>query len=95
MTNKPNPLVSLLTLAALCTSTMAQADPCGMVPPAWIPDDIAGPAIERVGLQTTYAFHKDGMETLVLHPGFRGQVSEFGMLIPFPAAPAIRKVSTP
>jgi hypothetical protein len=45
-----------------------------------------------VGAQRTYVMHKDGMETMLLRPGFEGDVDEFGMLIPFPAPPAIRKI---
>jgi hypothetical protein len=65
------------------------ADPCGMVPPI-----LAGTAgsIERMGLQKTYVFYKDGTETFVIRPGYRGSVDNFGMLIPFPTPPAIRKV---
>jgi len=83
----------LTTALGLTAMQSAWADPCGMVPPARIPVEFADTALQRTGLQTTYAFYKDGMETMVLHPGFRGKVEEFGMLIPFPSAPAIRKVS--
>lgn len=66
-----------------------QADPCGMVPPIY-----TGPSsITRTGLQKTYVFHKDGVETFVIRPGFKGKVDNFGMLIPFPTPPEIRKVS--
>ncbi len=67
----------------------AWADPCGMVPPVSIPDPTA---IIRIGDQMTYVFYKDGVETFVIRPGFRGKVEEFGMLIPFPTPPAIRKM---
>jgi hypothetical protein len=70
-------------------STCARADPCGMVPPVYLGD---GPPITRVGVQQTYVFYKDGVETFVIRPGFKGKVDEFGMLIPFPSVPAIRKV---
>jgi hypothetical protein len=67
----------------------ARADPCGMVPPVYI----EGPTpITRIGLQSTYVFYKDGIETFIIRPGFQGRVEEFGMLIPFPTPPAIRKV---
>ena len=33
------------------------------------------------------------METFVIRPGFSGKVDEFGMLIPFPTPPALRKVA--
>jgi hypothetical protein len=36
--------------------------------------------------------HSRGMETMVLRPGFTGSVEHFGMLIPFPSPPAIRKI---
>ena len=65
-------------------------DPCGMVPPIY---NGKGPAITRVGLQKTYVFYKNGVETIVIRPGFSGKVDQFGMLIPFPKPPAIRKVS--
>ena len=74
----------------LLLQPVAKADPCGMVPPILVAD---GNPIERVGLQKTYLFFKDGVETLVLRPGFTGSVEEFGMLIPFPSPPAIRKVA--
>mgnify|MGYP002624802666 CR=1 FL=1 len=81
----------LATLGALMVWTpVVRADPCGMVPPIRLGD---GPRIERVGVQRTYVFFKDGIETFVIRPGFTGTVDEFGMLIPFPSPPAIRKVA--
>ncbi|MEM9940877.1 MAG: DUF2330 domain-containing protein [Planctomycetota bacterium] len=65
------------------------ADPCGMVPPIWTGNQSP---ITRIGLQKTYVFHRDGVETFVIRPGFRGNVDNFGMLIPFPTPPEIRKV---
>ncbi len=70
-------------------SPLVWADPCGMVPPMWLGD---GPPITRIGAQQTYVFYKEGIETFVIKPGFSGKVDEFGMLIPFPTPPAIRKV---
>ena len=66
-----------------------QADPCGMVPPIYTGP---GVAIVRTGLQQTYVFYKDGIETFVIKPGFEGRVEDFGMLIPFPTPPELRKV---
>ncbi len=74
-------------LAALIGS--AAADPCGMVPPIYTGPDIP---LVRVGEQKTYVFFQDGIETFVIRPGFDGKVDEFGMLIPFPTPPAVRKV---
>lgn len=68
----------------------AHADPCGMVPPLIVPQGEI--AIKRVGAQKTFVSHVRGVETMVLRPGFKGKVDEFGMLIPFPNPPAIRKV---
>ena len=80
----------LLGLAAvLALAPHAEADPCGMVPPLW---EGEGPAITRVGVQQTYVFYKEGVESIVIRPGFSGKVDQFGMLIPFPTVPAIRKV---
>ena len=67
----------------------AGADPCGMVPPVYTGQ---GAAITRVGPQKTYVFYKNGVESFVIRPGFSGKVEHFGMLIPFPTPPAIRKV---
>ena len=78
-------VLAVTTLA----STLAWADPCGMVPPVYLGP---GQPITRVGKQQTYVFHKNGVETFVIRPGFKGKVDEFGMLIPFPNPPAIRKV---
>ncbi len=83
-------LITALTFLAVLNPTVAFADPCGMVPPIWIG---SGPSIERIGLQKTYVFYKDGIESFVIRPGFQGDVDEFGMLIPFPTPPAIRKVA--
>ena len=67
------------------------ADPCGMVPPIQITG--GGPAqLERTGAQRTWVLFKDGVETIALRPGFTGNVEDFGMLIPFPTPPAIRKI---
>ena len=78
-----------LATTLLCGGSVL-ADPCGMVPPAWT--DAGDTPIRRVGPQKTYVFHSDGIETMVLRPGFSGKVDQFGMLIPFPSPPAIRKV---
>ena len=74
----------------------AVADPCGLVPPIqflparqWAKGERP---IERVGIQKTYVFYKNGLQTIVLRPAFTGKIDEFGMLIPFPSPPAIRKV---
>jgi len=65
------------------------ADPCGMVPPIWTGK---GSPIARTGLQQTYVFFDKGVESFVIRPGFTGNVDNFGMLIPFPTPPALRKV---
>ena len=69
-------------------SSLSFADPCGMVPPI----DSGSQNIARVGVQQTYVFYRDGLETFVIRPGFKGNMEHFGMLIPFPNPPAIRKV---
>ncbi|MDH3590313.1 MAG: DUF2330 domain-containing protein [Planctomycetota bacterium] len=80
----------LLTCLVLCVvGATASADPCGMVPPVYLGD---GPPIKRVGDQRTYVFYRNGVESIVIRPGFQGKVDNFGMLIPFPTPPAIRKV---
>ena len=82
--------VVLVACLILQFAARVGADPCGMVPPI-----LAGKMLEitRVGHQRTYVFHHKGMETFVIQPGFTGNVRDFGMLIPFPNPPAIRKVS--
>ena len=88
MFTRPRLLLAALAIAvALPTSVLA--DPCGMVPPVY---QGPGNPITRIGEQQTYVFFKDGVETFVIRPGFQGKVDEFGMLIPFPTPPEIRKV---
>lgn len=70
----------------------ALADPCGMVPPIWLGDGKPPTGIERTGVQQTYAFHRDGVETIAIRPGFIGSVEQFGMLVPLPATPELRKL---
>ena len=77
-----------LTLVTLFVSPAA-SDPCGMVPPIYTGP---GSPITRIGLQQTYVFFDDGVESFVIRPGFQGKVDNFGMLIPFPTPPALRKV---
>lgn len=77
-----------LALLAIGTTQLA-ADPCGMVPPIYTGTITP---ITRVGLQQTYVFYKDGVESVVIRPGFQGKVDNFGMLIPFPTPPELRKV---
>ncbi len=84
-------LVALLfTLLIVAKPRAAQADPCGMVPPVSV-DFADNLPIKRVGPQKTYVFYKGGLETFIIRPGYEGKVDEFGMLIPFPVPPAIRK----
>ncbi len=78
-----------LTAAAMMAGAV-HADPCGMVPPLWTMN--VPQAITRIGVQRTYVFHRQGMESFVIRPEFKGKVDEFGMLIPFPSPPSIRKV---
>ena len=79
----------LWTILLSGTASESMADPCGMVPPIYFGQP---PVLARIGEQQTYVFFKDGMETFVIRPGFTGDVDNFGMLIPFPTPPAIRKV---
>ena len=60
-----------------------------MVPPIYTGP---GSPIARSGLQQTYVFFDKGVESFVIRPAFEGKVDNFGMLIPFPTAPALRKV---
>jgi Uncharacterized protein conserved in bacteria (DUF2330) len=83
-------LKRLILCAILLCLAPALADPCGMVPPISLDGQNAD--ISRVGEQKTYVFYKDGIETVVIHPAFEGNVDEFGMLIPFPNPPSLRKV---
>lgn len=82
-------LVAALLMAPLLSSSV-WADPCGMVPPVMLTQ--GNPELTRVGDQITYVFFSEGIEDIVLRPAFEGSVAEFGMLIPFPAVPEIRKV---
>ena len=84
-------MTRLLAVALALFASPAWADPCGMVPPAWVSTD--DPGIERTGDQVTYAFFDNGIQTIGIMPGFTGSVAEFGMLIPFPSAPSMRKMN--
>jgi hypothetical protein len=64
-----------------------------MVPPIAL--TAGSPELMRVGDQLTYVFFKDGVEDIALRPGFKGKLNDFGMLIPFPTPPDIRKVPDP
>jgi hypothetical protein len=77
-------------VAALIALT-AFADPCGMVPPITARGAPAA-TIQRQGLQQTYVFYRDGVQTIAIRPGFTGTVEEFGMLVPLPAVPSLRKI---
>jgi len=81
-----------LTGALLLLGAEAAADPCGMVPPIRVTENVNTPPIQRIGAQRTYVFYRDGIETIALRPGFEGTIDDFGMLIPFPSPPAIRKI---
>ena len=77
-------------MTAALAAPLCATDPCGMVPPIYTG---VGSPITRIGLQKTYVFHRNGMESFVIKPGFQGKIDNFGMLIPFPNPPAIRKVA--
>ena len=83
-------LMFCLTLALAFPTGHVSADPCGMVPPIYTGP---GSPIARTGLQQTYVFFDQGVESFVIRPAFTGKVDNFGMLIPFPSPPAIRKVA--
>ncbi len=82
-------MLGLLCFVSFGWHSEVQADPCGMVPP---PYRGPGVALKRVGPQKTYVFYKNGVESIVLRPAFSGKVDNFGMLIPFPKPPTIRKL---
>lgn len=82
--------IAAVSFLLLAVPAQVFADPCGMVPPIYTGP---GTPIARIGDQNTYVFFKDGVETFVIHPGFKGKVDDFGMLIPFPNVPELRKVS--
>ncbi len=90
MINKFVPLPVLVFLTALVLwSKPVEADPCGMVPPVTVESENA---IKRTGAQKTYVFHRNNVESFVVRPGFEGKAEDFGMLIPFPSTPSLRKV---
>ncbi len=81
----------ILTLTAALLGAEAAADPCGMVPPVHFGGGRG--QLQRSGPQRTYVSFRGGLETMALRPGFTGDVDEFGMLIPFPSPPAVRKIA--
>ena len=64
-----------LVFGLACLIGTANADPCGMVPPIYVGP---GVPIARTGDQNTFVFYKNGVETFVIHPGFKGKVEQFG-----------------
>jgi len=84
------PLLALTIALSPPATHAVRGDPCGMVPPIAL--DRKQPMLVRQGLQKTYVFYKNGIETFIIRPGYRGNADEFGMLVPFPTPPAIRKV---
>lgn len=87
--------LSLLALlaGALLLPSPGLADPCGMVPPIALDGQGNQSQLERTGAQRTWVMFDRGIETIALRPGFTGNAADFGMLIPFPSPPAIRKIS--
>ena len=81
-----------MLVSALLSVGVAVADPCGMVPPIWTGRGQPPVGIERQGIQQTYTFFADGVQTIAIRPGFTGTVEAFGMLIPLPSVPALRKI---
>ena len=64
--------------ALLLLAGLADADPCGMVPPIGVS---TGPGVlQRDGAQRTYVMHSNGVETLALRPGFSGNVDELSLI---------------
>ena len=61
-----------------------------MVPPVYV--GTGGMEIKRTGPQKTYVFFENGVEDIVLRPGYSGNVDEFGMLVALPSPPELRKV---
>ncbi|MEM7456280.1 MAG: DUF2330 domain-containing protein [Planctomycetota bacterium] len=85
----PAAAIVLTTLISISLVTYSHAlDPCGMVPPIYTGQS----PIARKGLQETYVFHRNGVESFMIRPGYEGNIDNFGMLIPFPSPPSIRKV---
>lgn len=82
-------LVFGAVIIAMIGDVPATADPCGMVPPIKFTGE---ETLVRIDIQRTYVCFDRGIESIVLRPGFRGSVADFGMLIPFPQPPEIRKV---
>ncbi len=81
--------ICALTLLLIAVASLAPADPCGMVPPIYT--DGQSPIV-RTGLQQTFVSYRNGVESFVIRPGYEGNIDNFGMLIPFPTPPSIRKV---
>ena len=81
-----------IVIGCMFLTNQSFADPCGMVPPLAVADAVKDSIIARTGIQRTYVMFKDGIETMVLHPEFKGKIDDFGMLIPFPTPPQIRIV---
>lgn len=83
-------LVSTVALAtALGAAALLPPKPAGaMCGPIGRPDQV----VEVDGDQRVFIYHRNGMEDLVLQAAIRGNGADFGMVLPLPAVPDIRKV---
>lgn len=81
-----------LALLVLVAASVA-AEPCFMASPVTEPrPGVVDPVLVRRGVQRTYVFHLGRVEDIVVQPSLAGGAEHFGMILPFPEAPVIRKV---
>jgi hypothetical protein len=85
--------MKIITYAALSATLIAAA----LMPPSTA-RAMCGPIgreqqiVEVDGDQRVFIYHRNGMEDLVLQASIKGNGSDFGMVLPLPAVPDIRKV---
>ena len=81
----------IVTMLLLMFSSQGLAGPCMFVMPR-VTVEKQPAVLERTDNRKTYIFYKNGIESIVIRPSFKGNVEEFGVLIPLPSVPSVRKV---
>lgn len=79
---------ALLAAAAAAAALAPTLSTHAMCPPFTRPEQI----VDVDGDQRVFIYHRNGVQDLVLQTSVKGSGSDFGMLLPLPSVPDIRKV---
>lgn len=81
-------VTSAALAAALATAFLPPMPARAMCGPIGRPQQV----VEVDGDQRVFIYHRNGMEDLILQAAIKGNGADFGMVLPLPAVPDIRKV---